>query len=164
MSKHEPTLHLVCGKIAAGKSTLANRLASAPATVLISEDGWLSRLYPDEISTLEDYRRCSARLGEVMGGHVQALLSAGLSVVMDFPANTLNRRQRLREVFEGAGVAHQLHFLDVSNAVCKARLWQRNRDGTHVFAASEAEFDRFTSYFVPPSPEEGFNVKTYADP
>ena len=38
-----PTLHLVCGKIAAGKSTLANRLANAPATVLISEDYWMSR-------------------------------------------------------------------------------------------------------------------------
>jgi deoxyadenosine/deoxycytidine kinase len=28
-----PTLRMVCGKIAAGKSTLANRLADAPATV-----------------------------------------------------------------------------------------------------------------------------------
>ena len=28
-------LHLLCGKIAAGKSTLAGQLAAAPATILI---------------------------------------------------------------------------------------------------------------------------------
>ncbi|MEG1328876.1 MAG: ATP-binding protein, partial [Janthinobacterium sp.] len=30
-----PTLHLVCGKIASGKSTLTARLAAAPHTVRI---------------------------------------------------------------------------------------------------------------------------------
>ncbi len=32
-----PTLHMLCGKIAAGKSTLAASLASAPRTVLIAD-------------------------------------------------------------------------------------------------------------------------------
>jgi predicted kinase len=34
---HAPTLYLLCGKIAAGKSTLARRLAARPATLLISK-------------------------------------------------------------------------------------------------------------------------------
>src|SRR6516165_1079477 len=37
-SAHQPTLYLLCGKVAAGKSTLARRLAERPATLLISED------------------------------------------------------------------------------------------------------------------------------
>lgn len=45
------TLHLVCGKIAAGKSTLTSELARAQNTVLISEDKWLSTLYPGEIQS-----------------------------------------------------------------------------------------------------------------
>jgi predicted kinase len=32
------TLHMLCGKIAAGKSTLARQLADVPFTVLLSED------------------------------------------------------------------------------------------------------------------------------
>ena len=48
------TLHLICGKIAAGKSTLAAELASRPATLLISEDVWLSCLYKDEQKTIDD--------------------------------------------------------------------------------------------------------------
>jgi len=163
MSGKTSTLHLLCGKIASGKSTLVSRLASAPATVLIAEDSWLSRLYPNEITTLEDYVRYSGRLGDVLGGHVEALLEAGLSVVLDFPANTVSQRQWMRGIFEDAGAAHQLHYLDVSDAVCKARLLQRNEDGAHAFAPSAADFDLFTRHFVPPSPDEDFNLRVYSE-
>jgi chloramphenicol 3-O-phosphotransferase len=40
------TLYLLCGKIAAGKSTLARRLAEHPATQLITMDPWMSILFP----------------------------------------------------------------------------------------------------------------------
>ena len=62
---------------------------------------------------------------------------------------------------QSAGVAHQLHFIDLPAAVCKGRLRQRIQAGAHDYAASDAEFDLFTSYFVPPAPEEVFNVITY---
>jgi hypothetical protein len=38
------TLYRICGKIAAGKTSLARRLAVEHAAVLISEDEWLVRL------------------------------------------------------------------------------------------------------------------------
>lgn len=152
------TLHLLCGKVAAGKSTLARRLAAAPARVLISEDDWLARLYPGEIASLDDYRRCSGRLRTAMSGHVTDMLRIGVSVVMDFPANTVESRQGLRGIFEAAGAAHQLHFLDVPDALCKARLRRRNAAGAHAFAPSEADYDLFAGYFQPPSAEEGFEV------
>jgi predicted kinase len=41
-----PMLHLICGKIAAGKSIKANELATEPSTVLIEQDEWLATLYP----------------------------------------------------------------------------------------------------------------------
>ena len=162
MRNQNPTLHLFCGKIAAGKSTLANRLASAPATMLVSEDHWLTRLYPGEIRSVADYVRCSGRLRDAMGSHVASLLGADRSVVLDFPANTLSNRRWMRGIFESAGAAHKLHYLDVPNEICKARLRQRNEDGAHSFAASEADFDVITSHFVPPSPGEGFNVVGHA--
>jgi predicted kinase len=51
---HSPTLYLLCGKIAAGKSTLARLLAARPATLLVSQDHWMSVLFSDE---LRDDRR-----------------------------------------------------------------------------------------------------------
>ena len=59
-----PTLHLLCGKIASGKSTLSARLAARPLTVIISEDQWLARLYAGEMHSVADYVRCSAKLRE----------------------------------------------------------------------------------------------------
>jgi predicted kinase len=155
------TLHMICGKIAAGKSTLAAELGSRPATILISEDAWLSCLYEDEQKTIDDYVRNSRRLRKVMGDHIVTLLQAGLSVVLDFPANTPASRQWMRSLFERAGARHKLHFLDVPDDLCKARLRARNAAGTHAFSATDAEFDLFTSYFVPPSADEGFEVEIY---
>lgn len=152
------TLHMICGKIAAGKSTLAAKLTARPATIRISEDAWLACLYRDEQKTIEDYVRNSRRLREAMGDHVVALLEAGLSVVLDFPANTPASRQWMRSLFERAGADHRLHFLDVPDDVCKARLRARNAAGAHAFNTSDAEFDLFTRYFVLPSADEGFEV------
>jgi predicted kinase len=158
-----PTLHMICGKAAAGKSTLARRLAAAPNTILISEDAWLSTLYRDEQRTIADYARNSRRLRDVMGDHIEALLRAGLSVVLDFPANTVANRQWMRGLFEKAGAAHRLHIIDVPDVVCKARLLQRNAAGTHEFTVSDAEFDEITGYLVPPSADEGFETIVYRD-
>jgi len=163
MSYPDPVLHLVCGKIAAGKSTLCAHLASAPETLLISEDFWLARMFPGEIKTLEDYVRCSERLKKAIEAHVVDLLGAGLSVVLDFPANTPGQRRWMRDLIATAGVSHRLHYLDVADAVCKARLRERNRTGDHDFTVSDAEFDFITRHFVPPSPNEGFDVSVYGD-
>lgn len=159
-----PTLHMLCGKIAAGKSTLADSLLQEAGTILISEDRWLSLLFRDEIRSVADYVRCAGRLRDAMGGHVGALLRAGLSVVLDFPANTVANRQWMRGVFEQAGAGHQLHYLDVPDEVCKARLRRRNAAGTHDFTATDAEYEMISAHFVPPTAAEGFTIIRHAPP
>lgn len=163
MSQARATLYMLCGKIAAGKSTLAARLAQTPGTVLLSEDQLLVRLYPGEIASLEDYVRCAGRLRRAIGPLVEALLRAGVSVVLDFQANTPSARAWMRQLFEDAGAAHELHYLCVADAVCRTRLRARNAAGTHAYRASDAEFDLFTSHFVPPGDREGFNVVRHGD-
>jgi uncharacterized protein (TIGR02246 family) len=152
------TLYLVCGKIGAGKSTAARTLAKKAKTVLIAEDDWLSKMYPDEIRTLADYVRCTGRFRMAVAGHIEALLAAGMSVVLDFPANTSSSRQWARSLIDKTGAAHELHFLDVPDEICKARLKERNAAGSHPFQASEEDFERITGYFVPPAPDEGFHI------
>jgi predicted kinase len=156
-----PVLHLVCGKIAAGKSTLTRQLAERPNTVLLSEDVWLSQLYADEIRTIGDYVRRADQLRRALAPHIESLLRAGLSVVLDFPANTLGNRRWMRDVIDAAGSEHELHYLDVPDEVCKRRLRERNASGSHPFSTSDAEFDEITRHFVPPSDAEGFRVVRY---
>jgi predicted kinase len=154
-------LHMVCGKIAAGKSTLTTMLADGERTVLISEDVWLSRLYPGEILSIEDYIRCAKRIKDVLADHTGSLLRAGISVVLDLPFNTRAARAWGYAVAHAAGCGHRLHFLDVSDDVCKERLRARNALGEHPFQASEAEFKQITQYFVPPDFTENLYIVTY---
>jgi len=152
------TLYLLSGKIGSGKSTLARELAARPQTLLISEDHWTSTLFADDLKTIEDYAKYSARLRAAMAPHIVAILRQGLSVVLDFPANTLKQRAWMRSLIDEAKVPHELHVLDVPDEVGKQRLRQRNSSGEHPFQVSDAEYEQFGRYYVPPSPDEGFNV------
>lgn len=160
---HPATLYLICGKIGAGKSTLAKRLASRPATLLISEDHWTSNLFAGELDTLEDYARLSARLRAAMAPHIVDILRHGLSVVLDFPANTVRIRNWMRLLIADAQVTHELHLLDIPDEICRRRLHQRNAGGQHPFQVSDDEYDQFMRYFVPPTADEGFNVIVHAE-
>jgi predicted kinase len=164
LTQSPATLHLLCGKIAAGKSTLAHRLAQETGAVIISEDAWLAHLFADEMREVTDYVRCAAKLRNAMTPHLISLLRCGVSVVLDFPANTLQNRQWMKTVIQTADAAHQLHFLDVSDDLCKTRLHARNAAGEHDFAATDAQFALINSYFVAPQPEEGFNVVCHVHP
>ena len=152
-------LIFLCGKMASGKSTLARDLARLENAVLLVEDEFLDRLFPGEISDIPGYVKYSSRLKNALGPHVCALLSKGISVVLDFPANTEAQRAWFRELFERANAEHELHFLNASDALCKSQLQERSKDlpaGTTW--TTDAEFDAVTAYFQPPSEDEKFNV------
>ncbi|HHB81721.1 MAG TPA: ATP-binding protein [Aliiroseovarius sp.] len=161
MLKRSPTLHMLYGNIASGKSTLAAALGRSNGVVVISEDIWLHALYGDDLRSLSDYSRLSARLCSVMGRHVAEILNAGLSVVLDFPANTIEQRRWMRDILAQTRAAHLLHVLDVPEEVCLARLRERNRQGEHPFVVTEAQFRRITAHPVPPAPDEGFTVTVH---
>lgn len=67
-----------------------------------------------------------------------------------------------RELLSGTGVGQRLHYVDVSEEVCKTRLRARNASGEHPFETPDAEFDQITQYPVPPSTTEGFQIVLYA--
>lgn len=156
-------MHFLCGKMAAGKSTLSKKLAAEHGAILICEDLWLSRLYGNEIRTFDDYLKYAARLKEVLEPHLLDLLKQGNSVVLDFPGNVPRQRQWFRSIFEAAGAGQILHFVDLPDEVCKAQLQKRNVEAPEgSMAMSEDEFNHITALFVPPTDAEGFNIKRYA--
>jgi predicted kinase len=151
-------LIFLCGKMAAGKSTLARDLAERENAILLVQDEFLNALFPGEITDIPGFVKCYSRLRSALGPHVCALLSRGISVVLDFAGNTQAQRVWFRELIERANV-EELHFVDASDAVCKGQLADRSKS---LPASSpwttEAEFVAITAYFQPPSEDEHFNV------
>lgn len=153
------TLHFFCGKMAAGKTTRARELARTQHAILLEEDSFLATLFPGAIHSVDDYIECSRRVRAALADHIVALLARGLTVVLDFPANTPRQRQWFRTLIDRSGAAHQLHYLDVPDERCKAQLRQRSAalpPGAPF--TSDAEFDAITRYFEPPTAAERFHV------
>lgn len=162
MSHSSPAvLHLLCGKIASGKSTLAKRLAQAPGSVLICEDQWLAQLYPGLIHSVTDYALHAQRLKNALEPLLISLLRGGNNVVLDFPANTLAQRAWLRALADQAQVEHRLHLLNVDEDVCLTRLRERNSLGDHPFSTSKEQFELICRYFELPQTEEGLHILEY---
>jgi predicted kinase len=152
-------LIFLCGKMGAGKSTLARDLAQRHDAVLLVEDEFLAHLFPGEITDIPAYVERSSRVKCVLAPHIRALLSKGTSVVLDFPGNTTRQRGWFRELLERAGVAHELHFIDAPDEVCKRQFRERHKGlppGTRW--TTDEEFDAVTAYFQPPSEEEAFTI------
>lgn len=85
---------------------------------------------------LEQYLDASARCRALIATLVPALLRQGANVVLDFAGNRVKGRAWVRSLFEAAQADHQLHWLD----------------------ASDELFHQVTARFVPPGPDERFEV------
>ena len=148
-----------CGKMAAGKSTLARDLADRDKAVLLVQDDFLDVLFPGEITDIPGFVKCSSRLKHALAPHVCALLSKGISVVLDFPGNTRAQRAWFRELIARAKAEHELHFVDASDALCKSRLRDRSK-GLPAGApwTSDADFEAINAHFQAPTEDEKFNI------
>jgi predicted kinase len=158
-------LIFLCGKMASGKSTLAKELAEREQAILLVQDELLDHLFPDEITDIPGFDKYSSRLRNALAPHVCALLSSGVSVVLDFPGNTRAQRAWFRGLFERVNAGHELHFVDASDALCKHQLRDRSQHlppGTPW--TTDAEFEAITAYFQPPSEDEQFNVVRHERP
>lgn len=153
------TIYVFCGKMASGKSTLAAQISEKNAVTLFSEDALLGALYPGQIVDVPSYVEFTGKLKLAITPILVALLNNGTSIVLDFPANTVSQRKWIRDVVAEAEAHSEFHYLNCSDAICKAQLKQRAIEQPERQATdTEDMFDAMARYFEPPSSEEGFDI------
>ena len=144
----------------AGKSTKSKQVSRERNAVLISEDEWLTKLYPDQITSFDDYLHYSSLLKPLVRSHVLELLKTGTSVVMDFPANTVKQRQWFKELIAEANAPNELIYLNVSDDVCLRQIEKRRLEQPErAIFDTESMFNEVTRYFQEPDQSEGFVLK-----
>ncbi|MCB1158131.1 MAG: ATP-binding protein [Leptospiraceae bacterium] len=154
------TLFFFCGKMGAGKSTYSKKLVDELKAIYLSEDDWLSAIYPEEIKNFDDYIKYSSRLKPLLKEHVQRILHSGISVVMDFPGNTRQQRAWFKEIFSGAQIPHKLIYLKADDGLCLKRLEQRRKSSPErARFDTEEVFYQVSSYFQAPTDDEEFNIE-----
>lgn len=154
------TLIFFCGKMGAGKSTYSKNLANEISAVFLSEDDWLSAIYPEEIKNFDDYIKYSSRLKPLLKEHVRRILNSGVSVVMDFPGNTKKQRAWFKEIFSEGNFPHKLIYLKADDQLCLNRLEKRRKSSPErTRFDTEEVFHQVTGYFQAPTDGEGFNIE-----
>lgn len=154
------TLYFFCGKMGAGKTTASKKLADAENAVLISEDEWLSTLYPDLIDTFNDYLCYSSILKPLVFEHVKNLLRTGSNVVLDFPANTTRQRKWFVELANAAEAPRKLIYIKASDATCLQHISRRRMEQPkRAKFDTEAVFNEVTRHFQEPEEFTGADIE-----
>lgn len=162
MNENKATLYFISGKLGSGKTTFAKKIADENHAIFISEDIWLEKLFPNMINNFQDYLLYSRRFRSMIDIHVIQLLSKGISVVFDFAGNVPQERQWVKSIVDQAHSSHILHYIVASDDLCRSQYKMRNLnlpEGSKLI--SDEEFNAINKYFMPPSEDEGFNIKFY---
>lgn len=158
--KDKGMLYFFCGKMGAGKTTYAKKLSEEINALYLSEDDWLTELFPGEIKDFNDYLSYSQRIKPFLEKHILSLINCGVSVVMDFPGNTKKQRTWFSSLIDITKANHQLIYLKVSDDICLKQIDKRREEfpERNSFDTEEV-FHHVTSFFQEPTKAEGFNLK-----
>jgi len=148
------------GKMGAGKTTYAKKISNESQTIYLSEDEILSSFYPNEINNIEDYVIYSKRIKPFVTNLVKKLTENDLSVIMDFPGNTIQQREWFKMLIETCQVDGKLIYLKVADEICIHQIKKRRQEEPerHQFD-NEEMFHKITKYFQEPSDKEGLRLE-----
>jgi predicted kinase len=156
-----PIVHLMCGLVAGGKTTLAQQLAEELPALRFSRDEWMIRLYGhsyDDPRYVERLEPCTELMWDVA---VQAL-RLGVNVILDWNHWSRLRRTYALDRARAAGFDAVVHFLDVRIDTAIRRAHHRlSTAPAHAHRVDEAGVRHFATIFERPADDEGLQIIRY---
>jgi predicted kinase len=145
-----PTVHMICGFIGAGKTTLARNLERETGGVRFTIEEWTLALQGMSVS-LEEQMLSQQRCKRMIWSITQKLLPSCSDVILDFGFWRDDERALWRERIEQAGARPRVYYLEAALPVLRRNLAKRN---AHLplggFEIDEATFDELAPKFQPP--------------
>jgi predicted kinase len=149
------TVHLVFGRVGAGKTTYARQYARDHRAVFFCLDEWMANLFTMDAPqpfTLEWMLPRVERAERQIWTTAQQILAAGVDVVLELGFFTRAQRDRMRAL--AAGHELQIHVVDAPAAVRRDRVRARNTSADRTIEVDDATFDWAEGYFEPLGDDE----------
>ena len=145
-----PTLIVLVGLPAAGKTTEARRLAQEHGALRFTPDEWMIPLFGES--------EAGGKRDVLEGRLITVALDAlrlGVSAVVDFGCWTRHGRLALRSLAEQGGGAFESVYLEVDRATQLGRITERwERTPERTFPLTTDDLDRFREQFEVPEEDE----------
>jgi len=151
--------HIVAGSTGAGKSTFARELAERVGGVRFSIDEWMTALFWMDSTEKKDFSWAMERIGRCeaqIAAIAVSLAAMGADAVLDLGFTLREHREAwLKRAWE-AGVAVELHVLDVPAEVRWGRVCERNGGASETFSfeVTREMFDFMEARWELPSADE----------
>jgi predicted kinase len=156
-----PIIYLICGSTGAGKTTYANQLSDTAHAVRFSIDEWMAALFwmdtPKPMDASWAMERVSRCYNHIWTTALQ-VAKRGVSCVLDLGFGQRSERMRFADLARRAGLAVELHFIDVPAAERWRRIEARNATKAETyqlpFDVTREMFDFVESIWEPPTNDE----------
>src|SRR3954454_2132865 len=145
-----PSMFVMVGLPAAGKTSRARELASAWSALRLTPDEWMIPLFGQE----QPEGKRNVLEGRMIWLALSALRS-GVNVVLDFGVWGKDERSALRALAASIGATSELVYLEVDEEEQWRRVQARSgTDAATTFEMTKADLERWRRIFQPPDATE----------
>ena len=146
-------VHLICGKICAGKSTFARTLAREKNAVILSCDEIMT-LFPQPEGD-EAYADVSAKVKMFLLRKAAEIVGTGTDVILDWGFWQKADRTETGMYFADQVISFEWYYLDISDARWRENIARRNAaPGPSDYFADEGLLQKCVRRFEAPDAEE----------
>lgn len=150
------TVYLICGKIAAGKTTYSHMLAKAKKAVLLSTDEITLAIFGQHIG--ENHDEVVENVQNYLFEKSLEILENGINVILDWGFWLREERDYAREFYSSRKIQCELHYIDVSFDTWMDNLAKRNRavmeNRTSAYYVDDNLAKKFDGIFEEPQRSE----------
>lgn len=144
-------VHLICGKIASGKSYYARSLSAREGAVILSCDE-ITLLLPD---LKERHDAVTGAIRGLLMEKAAVIARGGCPVILDWGFWTDSYRRETAAYFEKRQVPVRWHYIDVSDETLRRHIAERNaRQDESAYFVDEGLLGKCLSLFEAPKRQE----------
>lgn len=153
---------ILCGKVAAGKTTYAKQLARSLPSVILSIDDLVVSLR-DHCEGPRQLRELEGKIRAYDGSLAKQLVPQGITCIIDHGHWTRDSRRQIIDVCRADGLPYRLVWLTCPRGIRLQRLKQRNEQvrssGEKGYVIDAEQLERFDSWFEELSEEERMHAE-----